>query len=178
MKKLVLLLSLVFLFVGCTEKETPSKKVEAFFASYQTLDTEVIDQLNKTVSEDDSLDTNSKDKYIEIMKKHYSNLKYNIKDELIDGDDATVTVEIEVYDYTNILKNAEKYMNENKEQFNDENGTFSNQLFTNYRLEQMEKVNETITYTLKLSLTRIDKEWIIDDLSSSDFMKIQGIYNN
>ena len=44
-------------------------------------------------------------------------MTYTIKDEVIDGDTATVTTEIEVYDYYKINKDAEDYYNKNPDEF-------------------------------------------------------------
>ena len=38
-------------------------------------------------------------KKLVLLKKQYQNLSYKIKEETEDGDNATVEVEIEVYDY-------------------------------------------------------------------------------
>ena len=51
------------------------------------------------------------------MKKQYKDMTYTIKDEVIDGDTATVTTEIEVYDYYKINKDAEDYYNKNPDEF-------------------------------------------------------------
>ena len=118
MKKIALAFSMlmIILMSGCGEKtvlNTPTKKVEAFFANYQTLDDNVLAQLDETIDKDDTLTDEQKDEYRELMKKHYKNLKYDVKDEVIDGDKATVTVEIEVTDYTKVMSDADKYLEEN-----------------------------------------------------------------
>ena len=89
MKKIALAFSMlmIILMSGCGEKtvlNTPTKKVEAFFANYQTLDDNVLAQLDETIDKDDTLTDEQKDEYRELMKKHYKNLKYDVKDEVID----------------------------------------------------------------------------------------------
>lgn len=178
MKKLLLILVLPFLLVGCGEKtmNTPTKRVEMFFANYQSLDDEVVEQLNTTANEEVLFDEINKKDYIDVMKKHYQALKYEIKDEVVDGDSATVTVEIEVKDYSKLLKDAESYLDEHPEEFNDTEGKYDESLFTNYRLDKIKDVKDTVKYTLNIDLTKIDKEWKIDDLSETDRMKINGMY--
>lgn len=54
MKKIILCLG-IFLFVltGCTDMtNTPSKKVEEFLGKYQSMDKDVLNQLDKIVKED------------------------------------------------------------------------------------------------------------------------------
>ena len=49
---------MIILMSGCGEKtvlNTPTKKVEAFFANYQTLDDNVLAQLDETIDKDDTL---------------------------------------------------------------------------------------------------------------------------
>ena len=49
MKKLLFLVSSFLLLTGCGTSQllnTPTKKVEMFFGKYQSLDQDVIDQLN------------------------------------------------------------------------------------------------------------------------------------
>ncbi|MEI3499242.1 MAG: hypothetical protein V8Q71_01850 [Bacilli bacterium] len=181
MKKIALAFSMlmIILMSGCGEKtvlNTPTKKVEAFFANYQTLDDNVLAQLDETIDKDDTLTDEQKDEYRELMKKHYKNLKYDVKDEVIDGDKATVTVEIEVTDYTKVMSDADKYLEENKDTFNDEEGKYDKTLFTKYRLDKLKEAKDTVKYTLDMTLTKVDDEWQLDDLSDIDEKKIHGMY--
>lgn len=178
MKKIFLLLFLPFLLVGCGQKtmNTPTKKVEMFFANYQSLDDKVIEQLNDVANEEELFNTEQRESYIELMKKHYQGLTYEIKDEVVDGDTATVTVEIEVTDYSKSLSDAEDYLNNNKAEFNDENDEYDESLFTTYRLDRLKESTDKVKYTLNIYLTKVDDEWQIDDLSETDRMKINGMY--
>ena len=69
------------------------------------------------IDTDSLMDDNQKSTYSDIMKKQYKDMTYKIKDEVIDGDTATVTAEIEVYDYYKINKDAENYYNSNPDEF-------------------------------------------------------------
>lgn len=178
MKKILLVLVLPFLLVGCGKDmmNTPTKKVEMFFANYQSLDDKVLEQLNETTDDEVLFNETNKKDYIDLMKKHYQNLKYEIKDEVIDGDSATVTVEIEVNDYSKILTDANKYLDEHPEEFNDSDSKYDESLFTTYRMNKLKDVEDTVKYTLYIHLTKIDKEWRMDDLTETDRMKINGMY--
>ena len=107
MKKILLCFSCIMAIVllsGCSMDNTPTKKVENFLDNYM-------------VDTDSLMDETQKSTYTDIMKKQYKDMTYTIKDEVIDGDTATVTTEIEVYDYYKINKDAEDYYNKNPDEF-------------------------------------------------------------
>ena len=177
MKKIIMLVLGFILLTGCTTKlsNTPTKKVESFFSKYQSLDEDVISQL-KDITDTSVFTESQKEKYMNIMKRHYQTLKYNIKDEMIDGDIAIVTAEIEVSDYSLSLKEASNYLNNNPEEFNDENGNYDETLYNDYRLNLLEKTDNKVTWTIDIYLSKINNEWKIDNLDQDTLNKIQGIY--
>ena len=193
MKKLVSILCIITLLTGCScsaklTKDTPTTKVEHFFNDYQTLDSDVLTQLDAVVDRETSFTDEHKKMYRDIMKKHYQGLTYEIKDEVIDGDNATVTVEIEVKDYSKVMEDcfdeiiahseeANTYLKEHPNEFNDATGNYDVNLFNKYRLEQLEKAKDKVKYTLNLTLTKVDEEWKLDKLNDIDESKIHGIYN-
>ena len=178
MKKIVLGIVTILLLSGCGEKmfNTPTKKVEMFFQNYQTLSKDVVEQLNKVVNEEENFNADQRLAYKELMKKHYQELTYEIKDEKIDGNKATVTVEIEVTDYSKTLKDADKYLENNKAEFYDDKGVYNAFLFTTYRIEQLKKVTDKVKFTLNLTLSKVDDEWQLDPISDVDEQKINGVY--
>jgi REP element-mobilizing transposase RayT len=182
MKKIFVFILGIILVTGCScgntklSMETPTKKVENFFSNYQTLNDDVLKQLNEVVNRETDFTDDQKEEYKELMKNHYKNLKYEIKDETINGDHATVTVEIEVTDYSKIMTDADNYLSENPNEFNNEQGTYDISLFTKYRLEKLKEAKDTVKYTLDLTLTKINNEWILDNISDVDESKIHGMY--
>ena len=120
MKKILLCFSCIVAVVflsGCSFNNTPTKKVENFLDNYKNQDETVLTQLKDMIDTDSLMDDNQKSTYSDIMKKQYKDMTYKIKDEVIDGDTATVTAEIEVYDYYKINKDAENYYNSNPDEF-------------------------------------------------------------
>ena len=103
MKKIITILLMIFLFTGCEigtdMSNTPTKRVEEYLDGYQALDDNILNDLDSLITDLDYT-VEQKDSYRELMKNHYQNLKYEIKDETINGDKATVTAEIEVIDYS------------------------------------------------------------------------------
>lgn len=181
MKKILSFIVLLGLSTGCSctsniTKSTPTKEVEKFLNNYQTLNNDVVAQLDDVVQKELTFTEEQKEKYKDIMKKHYQDLTYEIKDEVIDGDNATVTVEIEVRDYSKIMSDADTYLTEHPEEFNDDTGAYNVSLFNDYRLEKIKEAKEKVKYTLNLTLTKIDDEWHLDDLSEIDESKIHGTY--
>lgn len=177
MKKILLLG--MFLLGGCSFYENnPTKEVEDFLAKYQTLDEEVLKDLNESANQAGTFNEKQKDEYLTIMKKHYQHLRYEIKDETIDGDNALVKVEIEVDDYSKILNEVDEYQTKHEEEFKDDLGNYSETKYMDYRLKAMKNVKETVKYTLELSLTKNKDGWKLKKLTPADEQKINGIYNH
>lgn len=179
MKKLLYIPILILLSMGCNMKQmvnTPTKQVEMFFNKYQSLDNSVIKDLDRATALDTNFNNQQRETYKELMKKHYRNLKYEIKDEEVDGDKAIVTVEIEVTDYSKTMREAESYFETNPNEFQTETGISDLSKFSEYRLEKLKDVKDRVKYTLDLSLTKNDKTWIMDQISAIDEEKIHGIY--
>ena len=131
MKKILLCFSCIIAIVllsGCSMDNTPTKKVENFLDNYKNQDETVLTQLKEMVDSDTLMDETQKTTYSDIMKKQYKDLTYDIKDEVIDGDTATVTAEIEVYDYYKINQDAQTYYNNNPNEFKDDNNDNNNGL--------------------------------------------------
>lgn len=170
-------LTIIFL-TGCFNfRKTPTAEVEDFFSKYQKLDTVVLDQLDEVVDEDTDLTTAQKKDYKEAIKRQYQNLTYNIKEEEINADEATVTVEIEVYDYHKALVAAQNYLTENPDEFTDADDTFDESEYFAYKVDKMMNMKEKIKYTLNLTLTKENKDWVLDDLTEIDRSKIHGLYD-
>ena len=180
MKKILISIVVLITLTACSlgnMENTPTQKVEQFLNKYQTLDEAVLNDLDTTLSLDSNLSENDKENYKEFMKKHYQDLEYEIKDETIDGDNATVEVAITVRDYTKAVSKADGYKSENKENFTDENGTYDPTLFSSYRLDELKKVTEKTTYTLNLTLVKQEGKWVLNQLTDEDLNKINGLYN-
>ena len=85
---------------------------------------------------------------------------------------------ITVYDLYKAQRDATEYLNEHRDEFNDEEGNYDSSKFMDYRLEQMQKTTDTVEYTITFNLTKDDDDnWQITELSQEDLEKIHGIYN-
>lgn len=178
-KSLIIFILLLLCLCGCNTNlnNTPTKQAEIFLGKYQTLHKDVMDDLDSVVAEEEAFNTEQRNEYKSIMKRHYQELEYIIKDEKIDGDKAIVTVEIEVKDYTKIQDALNQELIDNPDKFKDDNGQYNPDKYINYRLEQMKNNKDTVKYTLELSFSKVDKLWVIDKLDNDEMQKINGIYN-
>lgn len=180
MKKILCAFTLVLFLTGCNMGKkldnTPTKRVETFLNKYQTLDDDVLDNLDTVIEGESLFNNNQRDKYRDIIKMNYQKMNYKIKEEEINGDTAKVTVEIEVIDYSKIMSDAETYKTEHPEAFL-ENNKYSESKYIDYRLDKLKDAKEKVKYTMDLSLTKVDDEWIMDDLSKENEAKLNGVYN-
>ena len=178
MKKILLSLFIaLFLLTGCNNlMNTPTKKVEYLLSKYQKNDEEVLKQLSDTLLSDTILENNQKERYNSIMKRQYSNLTYKVKNEAIDGNTAIVEVEIEVYDYAKSIKEIEDKLLENSDLYKDDTGEINTSLYNDDKLSSLENTSDRITYTINFTLSKVDEEWIVDDLTEAERMKIHGLY--
>lgn len=176
-KELLVVAIFIFLISGCGNiTDTPSSKVEKFISKYQRLDSEVLLQLDNVVSSNLELSDTQKEDYRGLMERQYQDLSYKIKDEKINGETATVTVELEVYDYRNSLNKSEIYYENNKKEFQKEDGTLDLEKYWNHRIKEMKVVDDRIKQEITFTFHKDDGKWILEDLSDLDRDKIHGLY--
>lgn len=176
MKKRHLLISLIMLFIlsGCTMGNTPKAKVTELLKRYNNhadvVKVELGDYLNALDLEDDDLSG-----YNDVYLRQYSDLKYKIQDETIDGDVATVTVLITVYDYYGMENEINDYIGMNQEEFY-EDDTYNPDLALKYRIGELGKATDTVDYTIDFTLTKVNNVWTVDTLTNEQLEKIHGTY--
>ena len=107
MKKILLII--ILLATACNLNNTPTSKIEELFSKYQSLNKEIKIDYKDLVGNKDISEEHQK-KIEKLIKKQYQNLSYEIKEEAIDGDTATVTAEIEVLNYKDKIN---EYINNN-----------------------------------------------------------------
>ena len=199
-KIFIVMFLVLSLFTGCGNMEnTPTKKVEELLGKYQSMDSEVLAQLDSVISSDSNMNDDQKKEYRSLLEKQYQNLSYKIKDENIDGDTATVDVEIEVLDYATNISESKKYYQDHRDEFKDkEKNDYSDNdslvedakdalddtkdsienmsSYIDYKIKQLKTVNDKTKYTITFNLTKEDGKWKVEDLSDFDKQKIHGLY--
>ena len=175
--KVLLVVGICLVLAGCgCMKKTAKGAVQDYLNQYKNLSSNVISNMDDVVN-DENLTDSQKEKYRDILKRQYQDLKYEITSEKYDGDNATVEVKITVYDLYKVQKDANNYLTNSGDEFK-ENGIYSNDLFMNYRLDKMKKVTDTVEYNITFNVTKDDKgNYKVNDLSNSDLEKIHGVYN-
>ena len=178
MKKILLYVFMgLFLLTGCGNlMNTPVKKVELLLSKYQKLDDAVLTQLGDSLLSDTVLTSDQKEKYKELLERQYKNLTFTVKNEAIDGKTAMVEVEIEVYDYNKAITSSEDYLLNNQNEFYDETGNIDTIKYNDYKLSEIEKMKDRVTYTINFTLSKVDEEWMVDDLTDTERQKIHGLY--
>ena len=145
MKKIVSLFIFLLLLVGCSLSNSPTSKVEELLNKYQTLDSDIKSGIDDVLKEE-NLNTSQKERYRKVIENKYRNLAYEVKDERIDGDTATITVEIEVIDY--------------KKQVNDTNNYYQGKTdytvedYNNTKLDKLEKAKDKVKYTIDFEVKK------------------------
>lgn len=164
-KKLLLFVIPILFLVGCSMSNTPTSKVEDLFTKYQTLDTDINTGINNVLNEQ-NLSESQKERYRNILEKQYKNLTYQIKEEIIDGNTATVVTEIEV---TDLKKSISDLVFDST--------IYTKETYDEEKLNRLEKAKDKVKYTLELTVTK-DKndEWKLDALTNEQIKKIQGMY--
>ena len=95
---------------------------------------------------------------------------------MIDGDNATVTVEIEVYDFYKSNIAADKYYQENPDKFTNADNLLDELLLVDYRIKSLSDTSERLKYTIDFYLTKTDNNWVLEDIDSTTIQKIHGLY--
>ena len=177
--KVLMLLFIIIIITGCGNMmDTPTKKVESLFNKYQSQDESVIEQLDKVVEDAGNLTKEQKEKYITLMKRQYKNMSYKIMNEVEDGNNATVTVELHVFDYGKAIADSENYLINNRSEFVDdtENDIVNAVKYMDYKIDNMSNITDKVTYTINFTLTKVDNEWRLTDLNDIDRLKLHGLY--
>lgn len=177
MKKILSIFSICLLLLmttACSLGNTPTSAVERLLAKYNNQDEEIVVELDDYINDSDLTDDQNS-KYKSVYLRQFKDMKYEIKEETIDGDNATVTAQITVYDYYTVDKEANDYLQANPDEFKT-NGEYDESLFTDYKLSKLEETNNTVDYTIEFNLTKVDDNWEINDLTTEQLEKIHGVY--
>lgn len=164
-KKLLLYIIPFLLLVGCSINNTPTSKVEELFTKYQKIDDDITNNIDEVLNEQNLSET-QKDRYRKILENQYKNISYQIKEEIIDGNNATVITEIEVIDL--------------KKSINDlvfDSNIYTKETYDEEKLIRLEQAKDKVKYTLELELTKDSSEkWNLNALTNEEIKKIQGMY--
>jgi len=178
MKKIIGILFITLILCGCSMDmdNTPTKQVENFLSEYQNAGDSVMEDIREVVNGEVNFTEDQRTSYEEILKKHFQDLTYKVKEETVDGDMATVEVEIEVNDYYKVNEDANIYLIENPEEFYGDNDEYDNSLFVDYRLKQFKENKERVKYTIYFIFHKVYSKWQLDELTEEQQEKLLGTY--
>ena len=166
MKKIISMFIFLLLLVGCSLSNTPTAQVEDLLSKYQMLDSDIKSGITEVV-QGENLTSTQQDR--KIIEKQYKNLMYEVKDEEIDGDNAEITVEIEVMDY-------KKIVNEINSSYQGQSN-YTVEDYNNAKLAALEKAKDKVTYTIEFDVIKDkDGNWKLTSLDNETIKKIQGMY--
>lgn len=175
MKKIIVLLISLVALSACSLSNTPSGKVEAYLNQYNSLNETVKADMESKIT-GENLSSDNQTIYRSVLTRQYQDMKYEMKDEKIDGDKATVTVKITVYDLYKLDKDSYNYLNEHQDEFTI-NGMYDEDTYSKYKLNNMLNTNEKINYEVTFNLNKKDGEWVLENPDRTTLEKIHGLYN-
>lgn len=168
MKKIILLFTFLLVLVGCSLSNTPTSMVEDLFTKYQTLDEDIRKGIEEVVGEETLTDSQA-ERYKALIEKQYRNLSYEVKDERYDGNNATITVEINVLDYKKAI-NEVSALYLQKENYTVEE-------YNDTKLNKLEEVKDKVLYTIDFEVKKDSNgNWRLASLSNETIKKILGMY--
>lgn len=176
MKKFIPIILFMLLITGCSlVDKTPKDVVAKYLNNYKINSDTVVKELD-TYLDNQDLEEETKEDYKELYLKQYSNLKYEIKDQRINGDKAFVDVQITVFDYYKTSKLAGDYFTANKADFINDDGDVDFIKYFSYKINKLLDTTDTVDYLLTLKLKKVNDTWEIEPLSNTDMMKLHGTY--
>lgn len=183
MKKTIIAFFLsIILVTGCTNNlNTPTKAVESYLNKYQNLDGEVTAQLDNVISSDVTMSDDQKKAYRDLMINQYKNMSYKVVDENITSNEAEVEVELDLLDYASNISESRNYYKKHLDEFEDTTDSSIDKVdnissFIEYKIKNMKNVTNRRKENITFYLSKIDNEWVVDDLSDNDMEKLHGLY--
>jgi len=151
----------IVILTGCSLNNSPTSKVEELLGKYQGLDQSITYNYLE-LSGDAFISDDMVDKYVDIIKKQYRNMSYEVKDESIDGNMAVVSVQIEVTDYKKIISEYDI----------DRSDDIHKKI-----IDELDKAKDRVNYTIDFNVIK-DKNgsWYLDNLTEEVQQKLLGIY--
>lgn len=168
MKKIISIFIFLILLVGCSLSNSPTSLVEELLSKYQRFDSDIESGISN-VLDDENLTSTQKERYKKLLENQYRNLSYEIKDERIDGEEATISTEIKVINYKKAINDTYNYYQGKND--------YTLEQYNDTKLDNLEKEKEKVTYTIDFDVKKDkDGNWKISSLSNETIKKIQGMY--
>ncbi len=175
MKKIILIICSILFLTGCTNTHA-TDPVKEYLEKYRNNDQEIQSSIEELLRQENLLEEQD-EQYRMIMKKQYVDLEYKIKQETYNGDEAIIKVELTVYEYEHSRTEAEKYRNEKKSEYVNQDGTWNKEKYADLQLDYMKKEIKRVKYTVNFNVNLQEEKWILETPDHNIIKKIHGIYN-
>lgn len=146
---------------------------KSYMNKYKRLDSSVTDNISYDFS--DKLSTSQEKTYINIIKKQYKSMDYEIEEKDATDTSAIVKVKIKVCDLRSTIDKANAYISLHKGEFYD-SGKYSDSLAVDYKLDMLNNCADNISYSITLNYYKSNGKWVMKDLSENDLKKVRGTY--
>lgn len=168
MRKIISIFIFLILLVGCSLSNSPTSLVEELLSKYQRFDSDIESGISNVLA-DENLTSTQKERYKKLLENQYRNLSYEIKEERIDGEEATISTEIKVINYKKAINDTYNYYQGKND--------YTLEEYNDTKLDNLEKEKEKVTYTIDFDVKKDkDGNWKISSLSNETIKKIQGMY--
>ena len=172
---LIVIIGLVLGIVRKNNSTSPMGLTKEYFDKYVKEDKSVTSKIVYDFS--DKLNSYQEKRYKEIIKKQYRNLHYSIVDSYVGEGDAHITVEITVVDLKSAYEKSSSYIQAHEDKFLNNEGSLDDEKVIDYKLEQLEKTKESVSYSLLFDFYRNDvNHWEMMKVSDADVSKINGTF--
>ncbi len=172
----ILLVVGICLFVkGRVTASSPKGMAEEYLEKYVKLDDSIVS--NITYEFNDKLTAEQEQFYTSVIKRQYEKLSYSVSDCVEEEKEANVTVMITVTDLKSAYDQADAYVESHRNKYEDKDGNFDTTKAVNYKLDQVEKASETISYSINIQFFKDDLgKWVMQNLSDADLKKLSGTF--
>ena len=85
-------------------------------------------------------------------------------------------MKVTVYDLYKIDRDAYNYLNDHQDEFTTD-GIYDNDKYNQYKLDNMLKTNEKISYEVEFKLNKKDGDWVLENPDRVVLEKLHGLYN-
>ncbi len=176
MKKIFLCFFLVFFLSGCA-RSYATEPVRDYLNKFRNSEEEVTIALNELLRQENLL-AEQEELYRLIMKKQYVDLEYKIVSEKYNRDHAEITVELTVYDYEQSRIDAEREMQEHKNEYEMTDGSINKEKYFDLQLNYMKKEKRRVKYTVNFDVNLQGEIWVLENPTREVIEKIHGLYRN
>lgn len=164
----------LFLFYIKNFSNKPKDVINKYLNGYISLNEDISNNINNLSI--DGLSLEELDLYKKILKREYSSLTYKITKVKRNKNNATIYVDLYVYDLCSAINESKKYAMMNIKEFYNENNIFDNTKYKLYKLKKMLKYNSKVIKKTYFNLIKKDNNWIINEYDESFYDKVSGIY--